>query len=143
MAEYQLGREVLFPAILLVSCRNAKFAKIRTQQLALLPRFPMVLSLVIQPSSLIILSLKHKVNEHRDLALGPPPKIPHTTLVANLMNRFPRGNSCVIWKLPNKLLGKIAALLPQDSLLALTQVCQLLREIATPHYFALLEFKLP
>ncbi|KAI6017923.1 hypothetical protein EDC04DRAFT_2607922 [Pisolithus marmoratus] len=77
--------------------------------------------LVIQPSSLIIPSLKHKVNEHWDLALGPPLKIPCTTLVANLMNPFPRGNSCVIWKLPNELLGKITALLPQDSLLALTQ----------------------
>ncbi|KAI5981093.1 hypothetical protein EDC04DRAFT_2617656, partial [Pisolithus marmoratus] len=107
------------------------------------PKISRGTSLVIQPSSLIIPSLKRKVNEHRDLALGPPPKIPRTTSVANLVNRFPRGNSCVIWKLPNELLGKIAALLPQDSLLALTQVCQLLREIAAPHYFALLEFKLP
>ncbi|KAI6033749.1 hypothetical protein PISMIDRAFT_111343, partial [Pisolithus microcarpus 441] len=50
---------------------------------------------------------------------------------------------CFIWKLPNELLGQIATLLPSNSLLALTQVCQLLREIVAPHYFVLLEFNTP
>ncbi|KIM53758.1 hypothetical protein SCLCIDRAFT_138237 [Scleroderma citrinum Foug A] len=53
------------------------------------------------------------------------------------------------WKLsivhgvPNELLNLITALLPRHSLLALTQVCKLFREIAAPHYFALLEFSIP
>ena len=50
---------------------------------------------------------------------------------------------CLIWRLPNELLNLIAALLPWHSLLALTQVCKLFREIAALHYFALLEFSIP
>ena len=48
-----------------------------------------------------------------------------------------------IWQLPNELLKHISTFLFRDSLLVLTQVCKLFREVAAPEYFALLEFKLP
>lgn len=48
-----------------------------------------------------------------------------------------------IWRLPNELLKHISTFLFRDSLLVLTQVCKLFREVAAPEYFALLEFKLP
>ena len=50
---------------------------------------------------------------------------------------------CFILRLPNELLNLIAALLPWHSLLVLTQVCKLFREIAAPHYYALFEFSIP
>ncbi|KAI5990701.1 hypothetical protein EDC04DRAFT_1376277 [Pisolithus marmoratus] len=69
--------------------------------------------------------------------------MPRIASLVDLMNPSPRGNSCFIWRLPNELIGHIATLLPRCSLLALTQACQLLREIAAPHYFALLGFNTP
>ncbi|KIM52110.1 hypothetical protein SCLCIDRAFT_141931, partial [Scleroderma citrinum Foug A] len=50
---------------------------------------------------------------------------------------------CFILRLPNELLNLIATLLPQHSLLVLTQVCKLFREITMLHYFALFQFSIP
>ncbi|KAI6122088.1 hypothetical protein F5141DRAFT_1061634 [Pisolithus sp. B1] len=105
-------------------------------------------SLVFQASSigiqqiphvpLVTSSLKRKNSEDHDLALGPPAKVPRTTSLIS-----PRGHACLIWRLPNELLGHITSFLPLNSLLALTQVCQLLREIAAPRCFVLLGFDTP
>ena len=50
---------------------------------------------------------------------------------------------CFIWQLPTELLMLITSQLTQESLLALSQVCMLFREIAALQYFALLEFNIP
>ncbi|KIK11579.1 hypothetical protein PISMIDRAFT_19402 [Pisolithus microcarpus 441] len=95
----------------------------------------------IQPISsapLVIPSRKRKASEDQDLVLGRPAKIPRIPSLVDPANLPPRGSSCFIWRLPNELFGHIATLLPRSSLLALTQTCQLLREITAPHYFALL-----
>ncbi|KAI6095116.1 hypothetical protein F5141DRAFT_1222473 [Pisolithus sp. B1] len=66
---------------------------------------------------LVTSSLKRKNSEDHDLALGPPAKVPRTTSLIS-----PRGHTCLIWRLPNELLGHITSFLPLNSLLALTQV---------------------
>ncbi|KAI5999637.1 hypothetical protein EDD15DRAFT_2193678 [Pisolithus albus] len=94
----------------------------------------------ILSAPLVIPSRKRRASEDQDLALGRPAKIPRIPSLVDPANLAPRGNSCFVWRLPNELLRHIATLLPRSSLLALTQMCQLLREIAAPHYFALLGF---
>ncbi|KAI5991244.1 hypothetical protein EDD15DRAFT_2369172 [Pisolithus albus] len=94
----------------------------------------------ILSAPLVIPSRKRRASEDQDLALGRPAKIPRIPSLVDPANLAPRGNSCFVWRLPNELLRHIATLLPRSSLLALTQTCQLLREIAAPHYFALLGF---
>ncbi|KAI6095458.1 hypothetical protein F5141DRAFT_1068370 [Pisolithus sp. B1] len=97
----------------------------------------------ISPVPPVIVSLKRKASEDQDLALAHPAKIPRIPSLVDPANLPPIGSSCFIWQLPNELLAHITTLLPRNSLLALTQACQLLREITVPHFFALLGFDAP
>ncbi|KAI6127301.1 hypothetical protein F5141DRAFT_1060864 [Pisolithus sp. B1] len=97
----------------------------------------------ISPVPPVIVSLKRKASEDQDLALARPAKIPRIPSLVDPANLPPIGSSCFIWRLPNELLAHITTLLPQNSLLALTQACQLLREITAPHFFVLLGFDTP
>ncbi|KAI6111070.1 hypothetical protein F5141DRAFT_1063453 [Pisolithus sp. B1] len=97
----------------------------------------------ISPVPPVIASLKRKASEDQDLALARPAKIPRIPSLVDPVNLPPIGSSCFIWWLPNELLAHITTLLPRNSLLALTQACQLLREITAPHFFALLGFDTP
>ncbi|KAI6095592.1 hypothetical protein F5141DRAFT_1068212 [Pisolithus sp. B1] len=97
----------------------------------------------ISPVPPVIASLKCKASEDQDLALACPAKIPRIPSLVDPTNLPPIGSSCFIWQLPNELLAHITTLLPRNSLLALTQACQLLREITAPRFFALLGFDTP
>ncbi|KAI6160493.1 hypothetical protein EDD17DRAFT_1510324 [Pisolithus thermaeus] len=111
-------------------------------------------------ASLVEVTQKCKFCEDQDSALGPPLKISRgtsLTIQTSAVNIQPISpvppvivslkrkarSSCFIWWLPNELLVHITTLLPQNSLLALTQACQLLREITAPLFFVLLGFDTP
>ncbi|KAI5987240.1 hypothetical protein EDD15DRAFT_2372686 [Pisolithus albus] len=132
-------------ATLVEVAQKRKFCEDQDSALGPPTKIPRGTSLVLKTSSVSVQqiplttpSLKRKSSEDQDLSLGPPAKVPRTSSLIS-----PRGYSCFIWRLPNELLGHITTFLPPNSLLALTQVCQLLKEIAAPRYFLLLGFDTP
>ncbi|KAI5985839.1 hypothetical protein EDD15DRAFT_2367904 [Pisolithus albus] len=132
-------------ATLVEVAQKCKFCEDQDSALGPPTKIPRGTSLVLKTSSVSVQqiplttpSLKCKSSEDQDLSLGPPAKVPRTSSLIS-----PRGYSCFIWRLPNELLGHITTFLPPNSLLSLTQVCQLLKEIAAPRYFLLLGFDTP
>ncbi|KAI5999997.1 hypothetical protein EDD15DRAFT_2193485 [Pisolithus albus] len=132
-------------ATLVEVAQKRKFCEDQDSALGPPTKIPRGTSLVLKTSSVSVQqiplttpSLKRKSSEDQDLSLGPPAKVPRTSSLIS-----PRGYSCFIWRLPNELLGHITTFLPPNSLLALTQVCQLLKEIAALRYFLLLGFDTP